>query len=285
VEEVMTIDGLHIIIEGLVCFEGNFLRKGFIIGVVEFVCGTDPKAETVKTATALTFAVCTYSSHEHLHCTLRSKRFPTMERQIKGVALRYKFSRMAKVVVYRYKWWNRLEWAVAQRRQYKGALQVVSASSSTEEEKCTARLVIQGERVQNEKAGIHLAFGDRRGIIGGGTIGGTVGGTTSSRAGRESPSLPETNHGKILSREGVQDAYVRVGSMAGPNESGGTSRNTVSATTAHNVTPTSGSVAGSAARYHKDILTYVQHLDARMQDTDAKIDRILTRMEVFTRTR
>jgi hypothetical protein len=68
VDEAVCIDGLHVVLEGLLMFERRVFARGRILGVLEFVCGCEP--HVIKTATSLTFLACTYSSPDHLQNVL-----------------------------------------------------------------------------------------------------------------------------------------------------------------------------------------------------------------------
>jgi hypothetical protein len=67
-EESVRIDGLHVILEGLLMLKTRIYRRGAILGVTEFVCGGDPRASEIeyKTAVSLMFTACTYSTPDHL---------------------------------------------------------------------------------------------------------------------------------------------------------------------------------------------------------------------------
>jgi hypothetical protein len=81
-EEGVRIDGLHVILEGLLMLDARVYQRGQILGVTEFVCGGNPRASEIeyKTAVSLTFSACTYSSPDHLQqvrCRTRIIHFVT----------------------------------------------------------------------------------------------------------------------------------------------------------------------------------------------------------------
>ena len=62
-EEACKIDGLHVVLEGLLMMNGRIYDKSKVLGVLEYVSRADARQDV---AMSLTFVACTYSSPDTL---------------------------------------------------------------------------------------------------------------------------------------------------------------------------------------------------------------------------
>jgi hypothetical protein len=145
-EESVTIDGLHVVLEGLLLYNGKIKSKGKILGVLEYVCGC-PK-EYIRTATAMTFSACTYSAPEFLQAVLRTNRYPTIARHMNTVVVQAKFRSFVLEVVRLCRWWQKGNWSVEHQERYRKALYVVGDDNSTDVAVEDALKVIEGETTE-----------------------------------------------------------------------------------------------------------------------------------------
>ena len=142
-EEAVTIDGLHVVLEGLLLFDGVVKRSGKILGVLEFVCGC-PK-EHIRTASGLTFSACTYAPPEALQAVLKTRRFPTIAKHMNTVKVQVKFRNIAMVVIKLCRWWPKEEWTDEHRDQYRTALFTFGDKNALQPDVDQALIIIKAE--------------------------------------------------------------------------------------------------------------------------------------------
>lgn len=122
--ESVTIDGLNILVEGLVLYHGRVRRPKAMLGLMEFVGGVGEARLSV--GTALTFAVCTYATPEHLQLVLATRRYPKISKKLRTVAVQIRLTRLLWRAARKLVWWDQDTWSSEARGRYQWALQVVS---------------------------------------------------------------------------------------------------------------------------------------------------------------
>ena len=144
--ESMAVDGLHIIVQGVLVYQGRIRMKGQFLGLMEFVGGFDA-TECTKTsiATAMTFVACTYSTPEFLQQVLATRRFPTIASQMRTVSIQLRLSRIVRRVIVELKWWHDTDWPVEAQNRYRDALLTVGSGTCSKSEEKRAFAIIKSE--------------------------------------------------------------------------------------------------------------------------------------------
>jgi hypothetical protein len=91
-DESVLIDGLLVVLEGILLFDAKVKVKGACLGIVEFVDGV-VLGKALRNATSMTFVACSYSSPEHLQAVLQTRRYPNIAKQMHSICVRHKFQR------------------------------------------------------------------------------------------------------------------------------------------------------------------------------------------------
>ena len=97
VDESITIDGLHVLLEGLVMHCARLMLRKSVMGELIYIGGAH--YEEVSTAVSLTFSACTFADPGDLEEVLGTGRYPNIKAQCDAVKAQLKFKMIMKKVV------------------------------------------------------------------------------------------------------------------------------------------------------------------------------------------
>jgi hypothetical protein len=91
-DESVLIDGLLVVLQGMLLFDAKVKGKGACLGIVVFVDGV-VLGKALRSATSMSFVACSYSSPGHLQAVLQTGRYPNIAKQMHSICVRHKFQR------------------------------------------------------------------------------------------------------------------------------------------------------------------------------------------------
>jgi hypothetical protein len=133
-DESIVVDGMHIMLEGLVILGGMLLRKGKMFGVTVLIAGINNWDQQlcfqrkIETAVALTFTAAIYACSEDLRDILATGRYPTFARQMKQEAVRTRFKNLVAMWLHKTRWWQARSWSKESKQRYKKAVMTLRSA-------------------------------------------------------------------------------------------------------------------------------------------------------------